>query len=112
MEILSRDDLPLGGFAGLTEHRLITDSRVFGHYKPSYTSEGIGNLVYLADARFAPYGETTMHPHKEIDVISVMVEGRVMHEGSLEHGNHLQAGDVQVQRAGGEGFSHNENRMK
>ena len=108
MEILSRDDLPLGGFAGLTEHRLITDSRIFGHHKQAATSEGLGGLVYLADARFNPHGETTMHPHKEIDVISVMIEGQVAHEGSLEHGKSLMTGDVQVQRAGGEGFAHNE----
>jgi hypothetical protein len=69
---------------------------------------GIGNFVYLADARFVPKGETGMHPHREIDVISVMVEGRIAHGGSLEHGQELNPFDVQVQRAGGEGFSHNE----
>jgi len=41
-------------------------------------------------------------------VISVMVQGRIAHEGSLEHGQELKPFDVQVQRAGGEGFSHNE----
>ena len=105
---LNRDSLKLGGFAGLREHQIVTDSRLFGSRKPSDTSEGIGNFVYLADARFNPKGETRMHPHSEIDVISVMVEGRVAHEGSLEHGKSLEEGDVQVQRAGGEGFSHNE----
>ncbi len=49
-----------------------------------------------------------MHPHHEIDVISVMVEGRIEHHGSLGQGENLDANDVQVQRAGGEGFSHNE----
>lgn len=108
MQLLKRDELTLGGFAGLTEHRLVTDSRLFGARKRPETFEGIGHFVYLADARFNPKGETGMHPHKEIDVISVMVDGRVSHGGSLEHGKSLEAGDVQVQRAGGEGFSHNE----
>lgn len=108
MQILSRDSLPLGGFAGLTEHRLVTDSRVFGPRKQPGTSEGLGNFVYLADARFNPKGETGMHPHRELDVISVMIEGRVGHEGSLEHGKVLEQGAVQVQRAGCEGFAHNE----
>ena len=49
-----------------------------------------------------------MHKHKEVDVISVMVEGQISHAGSLEHGQALTPGMVQVQRAGGEGFSHNE----
>ena len=93
MQILSRDSLPLGGFAGLLEHRVVTDSRVFGKHKSPVTAEGLGNFVYLADAQFNPKGETGMHPHKEIDVISVMIEGRVSHAGSLEHGKSLEAGD-------------------
>jgi len=108
MNILSKKSLPLGGFAGLTEHRLVTDRRVFGSRKSPNTFDGIGNFVYLADAQFNPHGETHMHPHKEIDVISIMVQGRVSHEGSLEHGQSLNTGEAQVQRAGGEGFSHNE----
>lgn len=108
MQILSRKSLPLGGFAGLTEHRLVTDRRVFGRNKVANTFDGIGNFVYLADAQFNPRGQTHMHPHKEIDVISIMVDGRVSHEGSLEHGQSLNAGEAQIQRAGGEGFSHNE----
>ncbi|WP_413664489.1 pirin family protein [Microbulbifer sp. CNSA002] len=108
MKILKRDSLPLGGFAGLTEHRLVTDSQVFGPHKHPHTSEGLDNFVYLADARFNPKGETGMHPHREIDVISVMVDGRIQHEGSLEHGKGLDKGGVQVQRAGGQGFTHNE----
>ena len=108
MQVLSKKSLPLGGFAGLTEYRLVTDRRVFGSRKAPNTFDGIGNFVYLADAQFNPHGETHMHPHKEIDVISIMMAGRVSHEGSLEHGQSLLAGDAQVQRAGGEGFSHNE----
>ena len=108
MQVLSKKSLPLGGFAGLTEHRLVTDHRVFGTRKAPNTFDGIGNFVYLADAQFNPHGETHMHPHKELDVISIMISGRVSHEGSLEHGQSLNAREVQVQRAGGEGFSHNE----
>ncbi len=55
-----------------------------------------------------PHGETHMHPHHEIDVISVMVDGRIAHKGSLEHGRNLETDDIQVQRAGDEGFRHNE----
>ncbi|MDX2370628.1 MAG: pirin family protein [Colwellia sp.] len=108
MKILSRDSLQLGGFAGIQEHRLVTDSRIFGGRKKPETSEGLGNMVYLADARYNPNGESGMPPHSEIDVISVIIAGRVSHEGSMEHGKDLFAGDVQVQRAGGEGFEHNE----
>jgi len=109
MEILKRDSLKEGGFAGLKEHRLIKDPAVFGSQENEDGSwPGLENFVYLADARFMPHGETRMHSHHEIDVISLMVEGNIKHEGSLEHGKDLSRNEVQVQRAGGEGFSHNE----
>ena len=72
------------------------------------TWPGLGNFVYLADAKFIPNGETHLHPHKEIDVISVIVKGRISHEGTLEQGKTLEKNHVQVQRAGGQGFTHNE----
>ncbi|NRA15547.1 MAG: pirin family protein [Oceanospirillaceae bacterium] len=108
METLKFDDLTQGGFAGLIERRFVMDQRVFGSSKKPGVFDGIGNFVYLADANFLPKGETGMHSHKEIDVISVMVDGRVSHAGSLEHGQSLQSGAAQVQRAGAQGFKHNE----
>jgi redox-sensitive bicupin YhaK (pirin superfamily) len=108
LEVLHRDTLTEGGFAGLKEHRLVTGKKLWGDRANPEAWDGIGNFVYLADAQFNPKGETTMHPHKEIDVISVLVEGRVAHQGSLEHGGSLDTNEAQVQRAGGEGFKHNE----
>lgn len=109
MEIIKRDNLLEGGFAGLKEHRLIKDSKLFGSQQNNDGSwTGLENFVYLADARFMPHGETRMHSHHEIDVITLMVDGNIKHEGSMESGKDLSRNDVQVQRAGGEGFSHNE----
>ncbi len=108
MEILHRDDIERTGFAGLLEHVLVKDVRLFGDGKSHKAWDGMGGFVYLADARFLPKGETRLHRHQETDVISVMVEGRIVHEGSLEHGQQMDSRHVQVQRAGGEGFSHNE----
>lgn len=108
LEILHRDTLTEGGFAGLKEHRLVMGRKLWGDRSKPEAWDGIGGFVYLADAQFNPKGETTMHGHKEIDVISVMVEGRIAHQGSLEHGGSLDTHEAQVQRAGGEGFEHNE----
>ena len=108
IEVLHRDDLPLGGFAGLREHRLVMDAKAWGGSAEPTAWAGIDSFVYLADARFLPNGETGMHPHREIDVISVMVEGRIAHAGSLGQGQELRPFHVQVQRAGGEGLLHNE----
>ncbi len=105
MKILQRDTLKRGGFAGLTETRLIQDKQIGGS---DATWDGLGKFVYLADAKYLPFGETHMHPHKEIDVITILLEGRLKHEGSMEHGRSMVANQAQVQRAGGEGFEHNE----
>jgi redox-sensitive bicupin YhaK (pirin superfamily) len=107
LQMLHRDDLKLGGFAGIREHRLVIDPKVFGN-NDSGAWPGIGNFVYLADAKFVPNGETHLHPHKEIDVISVVVDGRISHKGTLQQGKTIESNQVQVQRAGGEGFAHNE----
>ena len=108
MKIIKRNKLRRGGFAGLRETRLVMSPRVFRSQQEAGTSPGLGRFVYLADASFLPHGDTRMHEHREVDVISVMVAGRIRHEGSLEDGQELQPGTIQVQRAGGEGFSHNE----
>ena len=107
LQVLHRDDVKLGGFAGIREHRLVIDPRIFGN-NDSEAWSGIGNFVYLADAIFIPNGETHLHPHKEIDIISVIVDGRISHKGTLGEGNIVESNQVQVQRAGGEGFLHNE----
>lgn len=108
MKIIKRNFLRRGGFAGLRETRLVMSPSIFAGRREAGTSTGIGRLVYLADARFLPHGDTRMHEHNEIDVISIMVEGRIKHEGTMDDGQELEVDDIQVQRAGGEGFSHNE----
>ena len=64
VEKLSRDTLKLGGFAGLKEHRLVVDPKV-GWQSPGAWA-GMGNFVYLADARFLPHGETRLSPSSGI----------------------------------------------
>lgn len=107
MKKLSFKQLPQGGFAGLLERRFVINQTVFGR-SDTIAFGGLGNFVYLADANFLPLGETKLHSHKNIDVISIMVSGEIEHHGSLASGQVLSAGMAQVQRAGHEGFSHNE----
>lgn len=109
MEILHKKDITKGGFAGIRERQMVKESRVFGRKSVTDLSwDGVGNFVYLSDANFIPNGKTGMHPHREIDVISFMVKGRVLHEGTLEDGKILDEHEIQVQRGGGTGFFHNE----
>jgi redox-sensitive bicupin YhaK (pirin superfamily) len=108
MQIMDRDKIAKTRFAGVRERRLVTDERAFGADRVEEAWNGFANLVYLADAGLIPGGKTGMHSHRDIDVISLMVEGRLKHQGSLQQGQMLAANEVQVQRAGGAGFSHNE----
>ena len=108
MRTIKRSELQQGGFQGVCEHRFVMSPKLYAGRQEPGVSSGIGDFVYLADAEFRPHGETGMHGHKEIDVISVMAKGRIAHQGSLEHGQELSGHDVQVQRAGAEGFQHNE----
>ena len=108
MEILKRDDMPVSGFADIIETRLVVDKKLPWSSNVPNAWDGMGSFVYLADAGCKGGGDTRMHPHKEVDVITIMIDGRFTHEGTLEHGLDINPNQVQVQRAGGEGFSHNE----
>jgi len=108
LKIIKRNTLRRGGFAGLRETRMVMNPRIFRGNRESGTSCGIGRFCFLADASFLPHGETRMHTHEDMDVISFMVKGRLKHAGALRDGQDLHVDDVQVQRSGHDGFSHNE----
>ena len=108
MKIVSYSQLPPDGFAGVQMREIVKDSRLFGAYGGGPHASGLGNLVYIADAAFDPKGDTRMHPHREIDVVTIVLKGRMMHKGSLGDGRMLHAHNVQIQRAGSVGFIHNE----
>ncbi len=106
---LDKETIETGGFNGIKQKRLI----VHPYYGPSSgvkegTWTGIGNLVYLSDSYFKPNIETGLHPHRHIDVLTFVVEGTLAHQGSLEHGVTVNELEFQVQKAGLEGFMHNE----
>jgi quercetin 2,3-dioxygenase len=108
MQILQRGKLTRKKFAGVREYRLVFDERITRDQTRGDAWQGFGNFVYLADARVVPHGETGLQDHRGVDVISVVLEGCVRHEGSLQHGGTLNVCDVQVQCAGSDGFSHNQ----
>lgn len=99
MTITHRSDIPESGFAGIREHRM--------HMAQSLDQALLGSFIYLADATFIPHGETRMHPHRDVDIVSVMLKGRVEHRGTLGDGTVLGERTIQVQRAG-TGMRHNE----
>lgn len=108
MDILLEHTLSIDGFANLKERRYVMDEKHFGDLRDDNASTGMGNITYLADAFIRPHGQTHKHSHRNVDIITVMMRGRLAHQGTLGDGMVMKAGDIQVQRAGTTGFEHNE----
>lgn len=108
MQVLNEQDIEIGGFASVRERHYVMDARTFGDYRSDGAREGLGALVYLADAHMRPGGHTGRHGHRNINIITWLIRGALLHEGSLGHDTLLGPGDVQIQFAGEKGFEHDE----
>ncbi|MEY4297183.1 MAG: hypothetical protein RLZZ423_362 [Cyanobacteriota bacterium] len=68
------------------------------HYDPAWM--GFGPLRVINDDRIAAGCGFGMHPHRDMEIITVMVEGELEHCDSLGHRQRLRAGEVQRMSAG------------
>ena len=75
------------------------------HYDPAWM--GFGPLRVINDDTIAAGCGFGMHPHRDMEIITVMVEGELEHRDSLGHSERLQAGEVQRMSAGA-GVVHSE----
>ena len=99
--IIHYKDLPLGGFAGVVEKQMVLHPVHWPAQKARKDiSHGLGDFIYLAMGYLKPQDGAPLHPHKNVDIVSVVLSGSLSHEGSLGHGTVIQALGVQVQRAG------------
>jgi len=69
-----------------------------GHHDPAWM--GFGPLRVINDDTIAAGGGFGMHPHRDMEIITVMVEGALQHRDSLGHTELLRAGEVQRMSAG------------
>ena len=76
-----------------------------GHDHPAW--RGFGPLLVINDDRVAAGRGFGMHPHRDMEIISVMVEGMLSHRDSIGHSEVLRAGEVQRMSAGS-GIVHSE----
>lgn len=75
------------------------------YYNPDYM--GFGVLRVINDDIVAPDMGFGLHPHANMEIISVILSGRLEHKDSLGSGSILKVGDIQKMSAGS-GIYHSE----
>ena len=76
-----------------------------GHFDPRW--RGFGPLLVINDDRIGAGQGFGMHPHRDMEIITVMVEGSLNHRDSMGHSAILSQGEVQRMSAG-TGLVHSE----
>jgi len=76
-----------------------------GHDDPAW--RGFGPLRVINDDRIAPGQGFGLHPHRDMEIVTVMVDGQLEHRDSMGHGAILSSGEVQRMTAGS-GLLHSE----
>ncbi|WP_349616300.1 pirin family protein [Azotobacter salinestris] len=68
---------------------------------------GVSRLRVINDDRIAPRTGFDAHPHRDMEIITYMLEGTIEHKDSMGNNSRLKAGEVQVMSAGS-GIVHSE----
>lgn len=87
-------------------------SRFFFSFSDYYnpTASAFGTLVAFNDDLLAPSRGFGTHPHTNMEIISIMLQGRMNHKDSLGYSTEVSEGGVQIMSAGS-GLRHEEHNI-
>ncbi|MCP9857486.1 MULTISPECIES: pirin-like bicupin family protein [unclassified Cyanobium] len=68
------------------------------HHDPAWM--GFGPLRVINDDTIAAGSGFGLHPHRDMEIVTVMVDGQLNHRDSMGHSEVLRAGEVQAMSAG------------
>jgi len=68
---------------------------------------GFRSLRVLNEDRIAPNGRFPMHDHRDMEILTYVIEGAIQHRDSMGHTTLVKAGEFQIMSAGS-GVTHSE----